>query len=181
MRLFLCLLSSPVHRLDVGGKGCMMQTGEEWDLKQWTRQNACTLSDGAADLEHRLPACCVSDLSIGFCENAKGINSMYKVPQHPLLKTCSFWRNAILCIGIYHVISDQVSSGVAKFSVSLSLPLAEAWRSLCGPSRCGQTQELQRKCFSLSLFDCDTAAWISETCQIAWMELNGNALSMFYF
>lgn len=101
-------------------------------------------------LEHRLPGCCVSDLSIGFCKNATGVNSVYEVPQHPLLKTCSVWRNVILCICICHVISDQVSSEVAKFSVSL--PLAEAWRSVCGPSRCGQTQELQRKCFFLYPF-----------------------------
>lgn len=53
----------------------------------------------------------------------------------------------MLCICICHVISDWVSSGVITKANLSSFSLAEAWRSLSGPSRCGQTHELQCKCF----------------------------------
>lgn len=95
MCCFVCLLSSLLHRLDVGRKWCVVQAEEE-ERKTWGDEwvNVCTLLDVSGDLEPShgcIPWLLMSDLSTGFCKCAKGINSVFRSSSAAILLSLEGW------------------------------------------------------------------------------------------
>lgn len=189
MWCFVCLLSSLLRRLDVGRKWCMVQAEEE-ERETWGDEwvNVCTLFDVSPDLEHNhgwIPWLLMSDLSTGFCYCAKGINSVYgsaSASSTAILLSLEGWDTVHLYLSCYFWLSSGV---ITKANLSLSLSLSPQLkledRSVVPRDVVRHMSSSVSAFFPLSLSDGDTAAWISKTCQIAWMELDSNALSTFYF